>query len=133
MSLRAFASLRNIHPVRPSARLLRSHHSGAQTLMQDASDGFGFIRNNPRPPKPRKTSVTEIRGPYYSVMGKRYLSDVLETMGQHVDGLKFAGGSFSLFQEDKLRELINLAHEHDVYVSTVRVLSQFVASIRWLD
>jgi phosphosulfolactate synthase (CoM biosynthesis protein A) len=39
-------------------------------------------------------------------------------MGHHVDGLKFAGGSFSLFPEDKLRELIDLAHQHGVYVST---------------
>lgn len=51
-------------------------------------------------------------------MGKNYLSDVLETMGHHVDGLKFAGGSFSLFPEVKLRELIDMAHEHGVYVST---------------
>lgn len=51
-------------------------------------------------------------------MGKRYLQDVLETMGHHIDGLKFAGGSFSLFPEDKLRELIDLAHDHGVYVST---------------
>jgi phosphosulfolactate synthase (CoM biosynthesis protein A) len=42
-------------------------------------------------------------------------------MGTHVDGLKFAGGSFSLFPEKPLRELIDLAHEHDVYVSTVSV------------
>jgi hypothetical protein len=40
-------------------------------------------------------------------------------MGHHIDGLKFAGGSFSLFPEDKLRELIDFAHEHGVYVSTV--------------
>jgi len=72
----------------------------------------------PRDPKPRKYGLTEIRGPYYSVMGTRYLSDVLETMGDHVDGLKFAGGSFTLFPEDKLRELIDLAHKHQVYVST---------------
>ncbi|KAJ5097597.1 hypothetical protein N7456_008318 [Penicillium angulare] len=39
-------------------------------------------------------------------------------MGNHVDGLKFAGGSFSLFEEKPLRELIDLAHENDVYVST---------------
>ncbi|KAF7116267.1 hypothetical protein CNMCM5793_004343 [Aspergillus hiratsukae] len=51
-------------------------------------------------------------------MGKRYLADVLETMGTHVDGLKFAGGSFCLFQEKPLRELIDLAHDYDVYVST---------------
>ena len=40
-------------------------------------------------------------------------------MGYHVDGVKFAGGSFSLFPEDKLRELIELAHHHGAYVSTV--------------
>uniref|UniRef100_A0A8H7N144 Phosphosulfolactate synthase n=1 Tax=Bionectria ochroleuca TaxID=29856 RepID=A0A8H7N144_BIOOC len=39
-------------------------------------------------------------------------------MGHHVDGLKFAGGSFSLFPETKLRELIDIAHDHGVYVST---------------
>ncbi|KAE8148692.1 coma-domain-containing protein [Aspergillus avenaceus] len=88
------------------------------TLLQDKKNGFGFARSNPRPPKPRTKGVTEIRGPYYTVMGKRYLADVLETMGTHVDGLKFAGGSFSLFQEKPLRELIDLAHEHGVYVST---------------
>jgi len=51
-------------------------------------------------------------------MGKRYLADVLETMGPHIDGLKFAGGSFSLFEEKPLRELLELAHEYGVYVST---------------
>ncbi|KAL3494111.1 hypothetical protein BJX62DRAFT_223505 [Aspergillus germanicus] len=90
----------------------------ATTLLQDKENGFGFARSNPRPKKPRTKGVTEIRGPYYTVMGKRYLADVLETMGTHVDGLKFAGGSFSLFPEKPLRELIDLAHEHDVYVST---------------
>ncbi|KAJ5640392.1 hypothetical protein N7528_000017 [Penicillium herquei] len=88
------------------------------TLLQDKQNGYGFARFNPRPTKPRTKGVTEIRGPYYSVMGKRYLADVLETMGHHVDGLKFAGGSFSLFEEKPLRELIDMAHEHGVYVST---------------
>lgn len=48
-------------------------------LLEDKDKGFGFIRHNSRPPKPRSVGVTEIRGPYYSVMGKRYLQDVLET------------------------------------------------------
>jgi phosphosulfolactate synthase (CoM biosynthesis protein A) len=51
-------------------------------------------------------------------MGPRYLADVLETMGMHVDSLKFAGGSFSLMPEHALREIIDLAHRHDVLVST---------------
>lgn len=48
-------------------------------LLEDKQNGFGFARHNARPPKPRSVGVTEIRGPYYSVMGKRYLQDVLET------------------------------------------------------
>jgi phosphosulfolactate synthase (CoM biosynthesis protein A) len=51
-------------------------------------------------------------------MGKRYLQDVLETMGAYVDILKFAGGSFALMPEGALRELIELCHAHDVLVST---------------
>lgn len=54
--------------------------SRSPSVMLDDKDGFGFIRHNTRPPKPRTTSVTEIRGPYYSVMGKRYLQDVFETL-----------------------------------------------------
>ncbi|KAJ0120873.1 sulfonate biosynthesis enzyme [Diaporthe amygdali] len=92
--------------------------SQPKILLEDSTNGYGFVRHNPLPPKPRSNAVTEIRGPYYTVMGTRYLTDVLETMGAHVDGLKFAGGSFSLFPEDKLRELIDLAHQHGVYVST---------------
>ncbi|KAJ5919039.1 sulfonate biosynthesis enzyme [Penicillium verhagenii] len=40
------------------------------------------------------------------------------SMGNHVDGLKFAGGSFSLHEEKPLRELIDMAHDNGVYVST---------------
>jgi phosphosulfolactate synthase (CoM biosynthesis protein A) len=49
---------------------------------------------------------------------KNVTVDPTTRMGHHVDGVKFAGGSFSLFPEDKLRELIDLAHRHGVYVST---------------
>ena len=57
--------------------------------------GFGFIRSNVLPPKPRSTGLTEMRGPYYTPMGERYLRDVLEGMGHAVDGLKFAGEASS--------------------------------------
>jgi phosphosulfolactate synthase (CoM biosynthesis protein A) len=77
-----------------------------------------FLKMSTRPGKPRKRGSTEIRGPYYSPMGARYLSDVLETMGDYVDALKFAGGSFSLMRKQRVRELIDLAHDHDVLVST---------------
>lgn len=79
---------------------------------------FEFIRRNERQDKPRTRGLTEIRGPYYTPMGKRYLEDVLETMGDYVDSLKFAAGSFSLLPRKALIELIDLAHRYDVLVST---------------
>ncbi|MEO8966083.1 MAG: phosphosulfolactate synthase, partial [Solirubrobacteraceae bacterium] len=41
------------------------------TLSPPAELSFPFLRANERPPKPRSRGVTEIRGPYYSVMGPR--------------------------------------------------------------
>ncbi len=79
---------------------------------------FNFIKMNDLGKKPRKVGITEIRGPYYTVMGKRYLEDVLETAGDYVDSLKFAGGSFSLLPKKALKELVDLAHKHDVLIST---------------
>jgi phosphosulfolactate synthase (CoM biosynthesis protein A) len=80
--------------------------------------GFTFIRMNEREQKPRKRGITEIRGPYYTPMGKRYLEDVLETMGEYVDSLKFAGGSFALMPPEVLKGIIETAHRYDVQVST---------------
>src|SRR6266568_650367 len=79
---------------------------------------FSFLRVNRRPEKPRRSGVTEIRGPYYTPMGKRYLEDILETMGAYVDSLKFAGGSFALMPRQALMEIIELAHKYNVLVST---------------
>src|SRR5699024_8936536 len=79
---------------------------------------FKELRMNGRQDKPRHMGVTEIRGPYYSVMGKRYLRDSLETMGEYVDILKFAGCAFTLYPEKELKEILDIAHEYDVKVST---------------
>src|SRR4029077_8632150 len=79
---------------------------------------FQFLRVNERENKPRKRGLTEIRGPYYSVIGRRYLEDLFETMGAYVDSLKFAGGSFTLMPETAVRNIIQLCHQHDVIVST---------------
>jgi phosphosulfolactate synthase (CoM biosynthesis protein A) len=51
-------------------------------------------------------------------MGKRYLQDILETMGTYVDSVKFAAGSFSLMPRKAVKELIDLCHQYDVLVST---------------
>src|SRR5947199_4568033 len=85
-------------------------------MMKDRA--FPFIRMNEREGKPRTRGITEIRGPYYTPMGKRYLEDGLETMGEYVDSLKFAGGSFTLMPKKALKEIIDLAHRYNVLVST---------------
>jgi phosphosulfolactate synthase (CoM biosynthesis protein A) len=79
---------------------------------------FAFLRLNERPPKPRSRGVTEIRGPYYTPVGRRYLEDLLETMGGYVDTLKYAGGSFALMPRAAVRALNDVCHEHAVEVST---------------
>lgn len=86
--------------------------------MSDDERAFSFLRLNRRPSKPRSRGVTEIRGPYYTVVGRRYLEDVLETMGPWVDTLKFAGGSFSLMSKRVVRSLIDTCHASGVAVST---------------
>ncbi len=79
---------------------------------------FSFLRVNERQHKPRSRGVTEIRGPYYAPMGKHYLEDILDTMGEYVDVLKFAGGSFSLMPRHALKDILDTCHKHDVLVST---------------
>jgi len=79
---------------------------------------FQFLHDNQRPAKPRSVGLSEIRGPYYTVMGRRYLRDLLESVGDAVDSLKFAGGSFTLLPDDVLEDLIATAHDFGVEVST---------------
>jgi phosphosulfolactate synthase (CoM biosynthesis protein A) len=79
---------------------------------------FDFLPLNEREGKPRKRGITEMRGPYYAPVGKRYLLDILETMGSYIDIFKFSGGSFSLMPKKAVQELIDTCHDHDVLVST---------------
>ncbi len=79
---------------------------------------FSWLKRNDREGKPRTRGLTEIRGPYYSVMGPRYLEDVLSTAGDYVDSLKFAAGSFSVIPKKALTEILGLCHSYDVMVST---------------
>lgn len=62
--------------------------------------------------------MTEMRSPNYSLMSHNALQDILESMGPFVDGLKFYGGSHSLMPKEFIKEITDLAHKHDVYVST---------------
>ena len=89
-----------------------------ETRPETDGRAFAFLRLNERPTKPRSRGVTEIRGPYYTPVGRHYLQDLLETMGGYVDTLKYAGGSFALMPREAVRALNDLCHEHDVEVST---------------
>ena len=86
--------------------------------MAASNRAFPFLRLNTRDDKPRHRGITEIRGPYYSAIGPRYLADVLDTMGAYVDALKFAGGSFARMPRDALAAIVDVCHRHDVLVST---------------
>ncbi len=88
-----------------------------ETLTATGELAFPFLRAHERPPKPR---ARRDRDPRALLLGDgpRQLTDVLDAMGEHVDALKFAGGSFTLMPERALRELIEIAHDHDVLVST---------------
>ncbi len=96
--------------------------SGRLTLVCLGSDhmksAFDFIKIGKLPPKPRSKSMLEIRGPYYSSITYDYLKGLLDDWSDYFDGYKFAGGSFRLLSEDKLRAIIDECHKHDVYVST---------------
>ncbi|PYK11143.1 MAG: phosphosulfolactate synthase, partial [Verrucomicrobia bacterium] len=100
----------------------------------NAQRGFNFLQVNEREGKPRKRGLTEIRGPYYSVIGRRYLEDLFETMGAYVDSLKFAGGSFTLMPQQAVADIIELCHKYQVVVSTggfvERVLVQGHEAVR---
>ncbi|KAK7252228.1 hypothetical protein RIF29_36038 [Crotalaria pallida] len=77
-----------------------------------------FDENEDRPTKPRRYGVTEMRSPLYNLFSHNVLQDIFESMGEYVDGLKFCGGSHSLMPKTSLKEIIDMAHRHDVYVST---------------
>jgi phosphosulfolactate synthase (CoM biosynthesis protein A) len=79
---------------------------------------FPFVQVNERQHKPRTQGLTEIRGPYYTPLGRHALDDIFETMGEYVDALKFAGGSFSLMPRRALVEIVERCHRSDVLVST---------------
>lgn len=88
------------------------------TERETSERAFNFLRVNQRSSKPRKQGITEIRGPYYAPLGRHQLQDILETMGNYVDALKFAGGSFTLMPRYTLEGIIDLCHKHNVLVST---------------
>lgn len=79
---------------------------------------FEWLQRNERGVKPRKTGLTEIRAAYYTNFGLGYFRDILEMSGNYVDSIKFAGGSFTFMNPEKIRAINELAHQYGVQVST---------------
>jgi phosphosulfolactate synthase (CoM biosynthesis protein A) len=79
---------------------------------------FEFIKISELPQKPRNYGIIEIRGPYYTTVTTTYLQDLLDMWAEYIGGFKFAGGSQRLLSVDHLKEIIDICHKHDVYVST---------------
>jgi phosphosulfolactate synthase (CoM biosynthesis protein A) len=86
--------------------------------MAQDKKAFDFVKISELPTKPRQNGIIEIRGPYYTAVTISYLQDLLDMWGDYIDGFKFAGGSQRLLSVEILKKIINICHNHNVYVST---------------
>jgi phosphosulfolactate synthase (CoM biosynthesis protein A) len=87
---------------------------------------FKFVDLKELPPKPRKSGLIEIRGPYYEAFTVNQLKDLLSVWGYYIDGFKFAGGVQSLLEKRIVKEFTDLAHQHQVYVNTGGFIERIV-------
>src|SRR5947208_15568442 len=94
----------------------------AKSKPKQPQHSFPFLQVNEREGKPRRRGLTEIRGPYYSVVGRRYLEELFETMSNYAVSLKFAAGSFSLMPEKAVRGIILLYHKPEWTGSACAIL-----------
>jgi len=106
----------------------RTHRGLSTTAPRLTSLPYSFLPANSLDPKPRTKGLTEIRGPYYAPVTKTYLDELLSDWGDYVDGIKFAGGAFSLMPEERLKGLIETAHKHNCYVSTGGFIERVLSS-----
>lgn len=103
----------SIRPLSSAARQLSTSARRLESSPYGSPTAFPFLPANTLAQKPNRTKgLTEIRGPYYYPVTKTYLDELLSDYGEYVDGVKWAGGSFSLLPEDRLRALIDTAHKH---------------------
>ncbi|KAJ3794805.1 2R-phospho-3-sulfolactate synthase [Lentinula aff. detonsa] len=105
-----------------------SCHRPISSSSNTPTSAYNFLPSNFLPAKPRSHGLTEIRGPYYYPVTQTYLDELLSDWGEFVDGVKFAGGAFSLMPEERLRGLIETAHKHNVYVSTGGYIEKVLSS-----
>lgn len=78
---------------------------------------YPYLRINEREEKPRRHGLTEIRGPFYTPIGKNQVTDIFEFLGRYVDIFKYACCTQRLMPSQKVKELNALCHAYDVLVS----------------
>ena len=80
---------------------------------------FELVKIRKLPPKPRKSGILEVRIPYYaSVVTMPYIKGVLDVWSEYFDGFKIACGTSRLLDRKIMKEIIDLSHDHGIYVST---------------
>ncbi len=87
---------------------------------------FDFVDLKTLPPKPRKNSLIEIRGPYYEAFTVYQLEGLLKTWGYYIDGFKFAAGTQALLEPKVVKAFTDLAHQYHVYVNTGGFIERIV-------
>ena len=87
---------------------------------------FGFLKLEELPKKPRKTSVVEIRGSYYSPVTYTYLNDLFEIAGDYIDGFKFVAGCQRFYTPESVKKFTGLCKKHRIYVSTGGMIERVI-------
>jgi phosphosulfolactate synthase (CoM biosynthesis protein A) len=90
---------------------------GEVTAVSDSSTtsmALPALALNERARKPRSVGITEVRGQYYTVVGPRYLEDLLEVAGEWIDWIKIPGPGAALTPPAVLRRMADLARASDV-------------------
>lgn len=101
--------------------------SGPMRPSEQTGSALPFLRLNSRQAKPRTRGITEIRGPYYSMLGPRQLEDLLEVGGPYIDWFKIPAPSLALLSSQCMRSFIEISHRHEVKV-TAGGLIEFVVT-----
>lgn len=81
---------------------------------------------NQRQGRPRSTGITEVRGPYYTVAGPRYLEDLFEIGGPYIDWLKIPGPAIALMPRPALTRIAEISHAAEVKLSAGGLIEKVV-------
>ncbi|KLO15680.1 phospho-3-sulfolactate synthase coma [Schizopora paradoxa] len=115
-----------------ATRLFSSSSPANEAKETSADSPYAFLPKNKLIRKhghgERSKGLTEIRGSYYNPVTYTYLNELLSDWGEFVDGVKFAGGAFTLMPPSRLKRLIEMIHSHNTYVSTGGYIEHVLAS-----